>query len=76
MTHLTVALELRRALLAAPALVVAGETVKVRVRPALARFLAEEEPELLSDVEKELGVKVEIIADETLPPARYQIVGG
>ena len=74
-THLTVALELRRALLAVPVLVVAGETVKVRVRPALARFLAEEEPDLLSDVEKERGVKVEIIADETLPPARYQIVG-
>lgn len=75
-THLTVALELRRALLAPPLLFVGGETVRVRVRPALARFLAEEEPGLLSDVERELSVRVELVADETLPPARYEIEKG
>jgi hypothetical protein len=48
----------------------------VRVRPGLAKFLAEEEPELLSDVEKELGVTVELVPDETLPVARYEIVRG
>jgi ribonuclease G len=74
-TDLTVALELRRALLAAPQSFVAGETVRVRVRPALARFLAEEEPGLLSDVERELSIRVELVADETLPPARYEIGG-
>ena len=74
-TDLTVALELRRALLAPPQLFVSGQTVRVRVRPALARFLAEEEPGLLSDVELELAVRVVVVADETLPPARYEIEG-
>ena len=72
-TDLTVALELRRGLLAPPQSFVAGETVRVRVRPSLARFLAEEEPGLLSDVERELSIRVELVADETLPPARYEI---
>jgi ribonuclease G len=72
-TDLTVALELRRALLAPPVLFVAGETVRVRVRPALARFLEDEDPDLLSDVEKELQIGVELVPDETLPPARYEI---
>ena len=75
-TDLTVALELRRALLAPPVLFVAGETVQVRVRPSLARFLAEEEPGLLAEVERELAVKVELATDETLPPARYEIERG
>jgi Ribonuclease G/E len=74
-TDLTVALELRRALLSPPLLVVGGETVRVRVRPSLARFLAEEEPGLLSDVERELSIRVELVPDETLPPARYEIGG-
>ena len=73
-TDLTVALEMRRALLAPPVLFVGGETVTVRVRPSLARFLAEDEPELLADVARTLGVKVELVTDETLPPARYEIV--
>ena len=73
-TDLSVALELRRALLAPSNLFVAGETVRVRVRPALAKFLAEEEPELFADVEKEHAVKVELVSDETLPPARFEIV--
>ncbi|HEY6064612.1 MAG TPA: Rne/Rng family ribonuclease [Thermoanaerobaculia bacterium] len=73
-TDLTIAHELRRELLSPPLLFVGGETVRVRVRPGLARFLAEDEPELLSGVEKELGIKVELVADETLPVARYEIV--
>ncbi len=72
-TDLTVALELRRALLAPNQTFVAGETVRVRVRPSLARFLAEEEVGLLSDVERELSVRVVTVPDETLPPARYEI---
>lgn len=72
-TDLTVALELRRALLSPPVLSVAGATVRVRVRPGLARFLADEEPDLLADVEKELGIKVELVTDATLPPAHYEI---
>jgi hypothetical protein len=68
---LTVALELRRALLSPEVLSVAGATVRVRVRPALAKFLAEEEPTLLADV----GIDVELVADATLPPAHYEIDG-
>jgi ribonuclease G len=74
-THLTVALELRRALLFPQVLSVAGATVRVRVRPGLASFLAEEEPELLSGVDRELGITVELVPDPTLPPAHYEIEG-
>jgi ribonuclease G len=73
-TDLSVALELRRALLSPSLLFVGGETVSVRVRPAVAKFLAEEEPGLFADVEKEHSVKVELVPDETLPPARFEIV--
>lgn len=72
-TDLTIAHELRRELRALPGPFPGGETVRVRVRPGLAKFLAEEEPELLSDVEKELGVSVLLVSDETLPVARYEI---
>jgi ribonuclease G len=72
-TDLTVALELRRALQSPSQLFVAGQTVRVRVRPSLARFLEEEEPGLLSDVQRELAIRVELVPDETLPPARYEI---
>jgi len=74
-TDLTVALELRRALLAPPGLFVSGETVRVRVRPSLAEFLAEEEPTLLDDIRSGLGVAIELVPDETLPPAGYEIEG-
>jgi ribonuclease G len=72
-TDLTAALELRRTLLAPPFLAVSGGTVRVRVRPGLARFLVEEEPELMAEVEKELGVRVELERDETIPPAHYEV---
>jgi ribonuclease G len=75
-TELTAALELRRALLAPPVTFVTGQKVRVRVPPGLSRFLLEEEPELLSDVEKELGVEVDLVPDQTLPAARYEIVRG
>jgi ribonuclease G len=75
-TDLTVSLELRRALLAPPVLFVTGETVRVRVRPSLSRFLTEDEPGLLSDVENSLAIRVELVVDETLPPARYEIERG
>ena len=72
-TDLTAALELRRALLA-PVLSVGGGTVRVRVRPGLAKFLSEEEPALLAEVERELGAKVEVAVDPTLPPGQFEIV--
>ncbi|HZI65983.1 MAG TPA: Rne/Rng family ribonuclease [Thermoanaerobaculia bacterium] len=73
-TDLSVALELRRALFSPTLVFVSGETVRVRVRPALARFLAEEEPDLFADFEREHSVEVELVPDETLPPARFEIV--
>jgi ribonuclease G len=73
-TDLTAALELRRALLSPGVGSVAGQTVRVRVPPGVARFIAEEEPGLLDDVERELAVKVELVEDETLPDAHYHIV--
>ena len=71
-TDLTAALELRRALLGA-FLAVSGATVRVRVRPGLARFLAEEEPDLLREVEKKLAVTVEVAVDPALPPGQFEI---
>ena len=71
-TDLTAALELRRALLG-PVLSVSGGTVRVRVRPGLARFLAEEEPDLLREVEKKLAVTVEVAVDSALPPGQFEI---
>ncbi len=73
-TDLTVALDLWRELVKPPCLYVAGETVRVRVSPSLARLLREEEPTLLSDVQSRLEVKLELLSDETLPPAGYEIL--
>jgi ribonuclease G len=72
-TDLTAALELRRFLLTPPLLAVSGGTVRVRVRPGLARFLVEEEPELMAEVEKDLGVRVELEPDEAVPPAHFEV---
>ena len=73
-TDLTLALDLRRELLRSAPLYSPRETVRVRVRPSLARLLAEEDPELLGEVEERLGVKLELLADETLPQAEYEVL--
>jgi ribonuclease G len=72
-TDLSVALDLRRTLLAAGNLYASGETVRIRVRSSLAQLLAEEEADLLPEIETRLNVKLELIPDETLPPAEYEI---
>ncbi|MFY9551717.1 MAG: ribonuclease E/G, partial [Thermoanaerobaculia bacterium] len=72
-TDLTVALDLRRALLAPPRLFSAGETVRVRVRPAVARLLAEEDPRILEEVEKTLDIRVELQPEESLSGSGFQI---
>ena len=69
----SVALDLRRQLLAAGALYTAGETVRLRVRSTLARLLAEEEPDLLPEIESRSEVRLEIVEDDTLPPTEYEI---
>ena len=73
-TDLTLALELRRDLLRPPTLYNAGDTIRVRVPPSLARLLADEERAVLEDVQQRLGVDLEIQADETLSPEEYEIV--
>jgi ribonuclease G len=73
-TDLSVALDLRRSLLGATNLYSAGETVRLRVRSSLARLLAEEEPEILAEVETRLGIRLELIADDALPPNDYEIL--
>jgi ribonuclease G len=75
-TDLTVALDLRRELLAPPVLFSAGETVRVRVRPSVARLLAEDDPRVLAEVESALGIRVELTADEALEAGGFEIDRG
>jgi hypothetical protein len=48
--------------------------VRLRVRSSLARLLAEEEPDLLPEIEGRLKVKLDLIEDDTLPPTDYEIL--
>ena len=73
-SDLTVALDLRRALLAPGGLYAPGETVRVRVRPTLAHLLEVEQPNLLADASARLGVEVALLPDETLPPDGFEII--
>ena len=63
-TDLTLALDLRRALLAPPRLFSAGQTVRVRVQPSLARLLQEEEPRILEETQEDLGVQLVLLNEE------------
>ena len=73
-TDLSVALDLRRDLLSASVLYSTGETVRLRVRSSLAQLLREEEQEILPEIETRLGVRLELVEDDTLPPADYEIL--
>ncbi|HSS45271.1 MAG TPA: ribonuclease E/G, partial [Thermoanaerobaculia bacterium] len=75
-TDLTVALEMRRALWKTSSLCSPGQTVRVKARPSVLRVLREQEPALLTDVEGRLKVRVEMEPDETLPPARFEVLLG
>ena len=72
-TDLTAALDLRRAVSRTPALFSGGETVRVRVTPGVARVLIESDPPILGDVEERLGIFIELVPDETLPPGGYSV---
>ncbi len=72
-TDLTVALDLRRALLSPPILFSAGQTVRVRVRPGVTRLLAEEDPRILEEVERALNVRVELTEEELHSGPGFQI---
>ncbi len=73
-TDVTAALDLRRALLQPPHLFTAGETVRVRVRPAVAQLVAEDDPTILADAETALGVRLELVPDETVGPEGFEIL--
>jgi ribonuclease G len=73
-TDLTVALDLRRALLKPPRLFSPGEIVRVRVRPGVERLLAEEEVALYQELESELGVTLELQPEEAVPPPGFEVV--
>jgi ribonuclease G len=75
-TDMTVALDLRRALLSPPALFSPGERVRVRVRPGVARLLAEEDPRILAETEASLGIRVDLVADEALEGDGFEIWRG
>ncbi len=75
-TDMTVALDLRRRLLETAAVFSRGETVRVRVRPGVARLLAEEDPRILSETEASLEIRVELIADEALEAEGFEIDRG
>jgi ribonuclease G len=73
-TDLTVALDLRRALLEPPRLFAAGETLRVRVRPDVARLLAAEETALVEELESELSVTLELEPDEAVPAEGFEVI--
>jgi len=73
-TDLSVALDLRRDLLAGAVLYAAGETVRLRVRSSLAKLLSEEQNELVSEIETRLGIRLQLIEDDTLEPTDYEIL--
>jgi len=73
-TDLSVALDLRRDLLSAANLYAPGDTVRLRVRSSLAHLLAEEEAKILPEIEGRLGVRLQLVEDDTLPPTEYEIL--
>ncbi len=72
-TDLTAALDMRRELLRGRASALPGDAIRVSVHPTLARLVTEEDPDLLSDVETRLGVRIEILPDDRLPAACWEI---
>jgi ribonuclease G len=75
-TDLTVALDMRRALLRPPRLFTPGETVRVRVRPGVARLFAEEEGALLEELQTELSVTLALEPDDSVLPAGFEMIRG
>ena len=71
-TDLSVAMDLRRELSRVFPLYGPGEVIRVRVRPTLAQ-LAQEQPDLFSDLSQAAGVALELVPDETLQLAAYDI---
>jgi ribonuclease G len=75
-TDLTAALDLRRALLSPGSLFTPGETVRLRVHPGLSQLLREDEPDLVSEIEAALQVRIELVEDGTLTSGGYVVEEG
>ena len=65
-TDLTVALDMRRALFSPPLLFATGETIRIRVRPGVARLLTEEDTSILAEAEASLAIRIELLPDEAV----------
>jgi ribonuclease G len=75
-SDMTVALDLRRALLAPPVLFSPGEVVRVRARPSVARLMVEEDSRILGELELALSVRIELLPDESLGAEGFEIERG
>jgi ribonuclease G len=72
-TDLSVAMDLRRELSRVLPLYAPGEVIRVRVRPSLAE-LVKDQSDLFSDLSDATGVSIELVPDETLHHAAYNIL--
>ncbi len=73
-TDLTAALDLRRKLLRPPVLFTAGDRVRVRVPVSLEEFLRGDAG-ILDEVRTRLGIEIELVPDDAVPPGSFEIVG-
>ena len=72
-SDMTAAMDLRRNLLAPPVLFSPGEVVRVRARPGVARLLTEDDPRILEEISAALGIRIEIVPDESLASEGYRV---
>jgi len=75
-TDLTAALDLRRALLAPGSVFTPGEAVRIRVHPGLSELLREDEPDLVSELEAALQIRIELVEDGALASGGYVVEEG
>jgi ribonuclease G len=74
-TDLTAALDLRRALLRPPVLYASGDAVSVRAPSSLVEYFRED-GRILEELRTTLGIRLEVVPDDTLAPGDFQIVPG
>ena len=74
-TDLTAALDLRRALLRPPVLYAPGDSVSVRAPSSLVEFFRED-GRILEELRAALGIRLDVVPDDTLAPGDFQILSG
>jgi ribonuclease G len=75
-SDMTAAMDLRRTLLAPPVLFSPGELVRVSVRPGVAKLLTEDDPRILDEISSALGIRIEVVPDESLISEGYRVERG